>query len=119
MSINVPAEELREQIGRTVAAGAKAYNVPEVCVRVGIQSSVEENDSQEAFSSKRLYVVRRLKDWDQAALLELAARVLREHQSPELQDLVSELTLHAEHRVSPLVRRDCPQGPQPGGRVVW
>lgn len=100
------ATELREQIGRALAASVKAYDVPETCVRLGIQSSVEDNDNQEAFGSKRLYVVRRLKGWEQAALLELATRVLREHQAPELQDLVSALTLHAEHRVSDLVRRD-------------
>lgn len=106
MFMNVTAEEVREQIGRAIAASVKAYDVPKTSVRLGIQSRVEDADSQEAFGSKRLYIVRRLKGWDQAALLVLAARVLREHQAPELQDLVSELTLHAEYRVSAMVRRD-------------
>ncbi|PRG84877.1 hypothetical protein C6T66_18255, partial [Burkholderia multivorans] len=101
----IPLDTLREQIAQTVAA-AKAYDVPDVCVRLGIQQAVEESDAQEAFNSKRLYVRRRILSWNEADLVDLATRVLREYPSEDLADTVSEMTVHAEHRVSPLVRRD-------------
>lgn len=101
----VPLETLREQIARAVAA-AKAYDVPAACVRLGIQAGVEASDEQEAFGSKRIYVRRRILAWSESDLLDLAARVQREYPSDELADTVSEMTLHAEHRASTLVRRD-------------
>ncbi len=54
---------------------AKAYEVPDVCVRLGIQQAVAEGDAQEAFGSKRMYVLRRILSWDESELLALAARV--------------------------------------------
>lgn len=101
----IPLDTLREQIAQAVAA-AKAYEVPDACVRLGIQQAVEEVDAQEAFSSKRLYVRRRILSWNEADLLDLATRVLREYPSEDLADTVSEATVHAKHRVSALVRRD-------------
>lgn len=103
--VHIPLDTLREQIAQAVAA-AKAYDVPDVCLRLGIQQAVEENDAQEAFNSKRLYVRRRILSWHEANLLDLAARVLREYPSEDLADTVSEMKAHAEHRVSTLVRRD-------------
>lgn len=101
----VPLETLREKIAQAVAV-AKSYELPDVCVRLGIQPAVEPEDAQEAHSSKRLYVRRRILTWDETALLDLAARVLREYPSGDLADTFSEMTIHAEHRVSQLVRRD-------------
>lgn len=102
---SIPLDTLREQIAQAIA-GAKAHDVPAVCVRVGIQRAVEENDAQEAFRSKRVYVRNRILTWNEADLLALAGRVLREFASDDLSDTVSEMTVHAEHRVSELVRRD-------------
>ncbi|RQR56379.1 hypothetical protein DIE21_01685 [Burkholderia sp. Bp9140] len=101
----VPLDTLREHIARAVAA-AKAYEIPDACVRLGIQQAVEESDAQEAFNSKRLYVRHRILTLGEQALLDLAMRVLREYPSEDLADTVSEMTVHAEHRISELVRRD-------------
>ncbi|MET3821295.1 hypothetical protein ACVK00_000207 [Burkholderia sp. PvR073] len=101
----VPLDTLREYIARAVAA-AKAYEIPDACVRLGIQQAVEDGDAQEAFNSKRLYVRHRILTWSEQALLDLAMRVLREYPSDDLADTVSEMTVHAEHRISELVRRD-------------
>lgn len=101
----IPLDTLREQIAQAVAS-AKSYDLPGVCLRLGIQQSVDENDAQEAHSSKRLYVRGRILSWNEAELLALASRVLREYASEDLADTLSELTLHSEHRVSGLVRRD-------------
>lgn len=101
----IPLDTLREQIAQAVAA-AKAYDVPDACVRLGIQQAVEEGDAQDAFNSKRLYVRRRILSWNKADLLALATLVLREYPSEDLANTVNEMTVHAEHRVSALVRRD-------------
>ncbi|ARN41216.1 TPA: hypothetical protein ACKPGA_001473 [Pseudomonas aeruginosa] len=101
----IPLDSLREQIAQAVAV-AKAYGLPAICVSLGIQEAVGEGDEQDAFSSKRLYVRRRILSWSEADLLALAERVLREFPSDQLTDTVSEMTIHSEFRVSALVRRD-------------
>jgi len=101
----MPLDTLREQIALAIAL-AKAHEVPAACVRLGIQSAIESDDEQEAFRSKRMYVRRRIVTWGDIDLLNLAQRVLREYGSEELADTVFEMTLHTEHRVSELVRRD-------------
>ena len=101
----VPLDTLRDLIAQAVAT-AKAYDIPEVCARFGVQDEVGPDDGQEAFGSKRLYVRRRILAWDEPALLDLAARVLREYHSNDLAETLTEMTRHAEHRVSQLVRRD-------------
>ena len=106
MATIVPVDTLRDHIAEAVAGNVKAYNVPEACVRVGIQPSVEESDASEAFGSKRIYVKNRLLSMDETDLLQIAERVLREYASADLAETVSEMTLHAEHRVGRLVRRD-------------
>lgn len=106
MAVVIPLETLREHIAEAVAASVKAYNVPAACVRLGIQDSVEESDGMEAFGSKRMYVKSRLLSLNRADLLCIAEAVLLEYASEDLSDTVSEMTRHAEHRVSELVRRD-------------
>lgn len=102
----IPLDTLREQIGQVISGNVKAYDVPAACVRFGIQDKVEESDAEEAFRSKRIYVRTRILPWPERELLALAAAVLREYASEELADTVSEMTVHAEHRVTTLVRRD-------------
>lgn len=101
----VPTETLREQIAHALAV-TKAYELPGVCVRLGIQPSVEPDDGQEAHASKRAYIRRRILVMNEPALLDLAEKVLREFSSEDLADTFSEMALHGEHRVSQLVRRD-------------
>lgn len=101
----VPFETLREQIAQALAV-VKAYELPHVCVRLGIQPSVEPEDGQEAHGSKRVYVRRRILGLSEPALLELAAKVLREFPNEDLAETFTELAAHGEHRVSKLVRCD-------------
>lgn len=84
----------------------KAYNVPAVCVRVGIQKAVEEGDKDEAFRSRRVYVKQRLLNLEQPDLLRIAEAFLREYADAALAETVSEMTTHALQRASPLVRSD-------------
>lgn len=101
----IPLDTLREHIAIAIAS-AKAYDVPAACVRLGIQPSEGADDAQEAFRSKRIYVRNRILTWSMADLLALAERVLNEYPAADLANLVSEMTVHAQHRISELVRRD-------------
>ncbi len=106
MAVVIPLERLRDHIAEAIAASVKAYNVPAACLRLGIQPSVEESDGTEAFGSKRMYVKNRLLSLNRTDLLRIAEAALLEYASEELSDTVSEMTRHAEHRISELVRRD-------------
>lgn len=103
--MNIALDSLREQIAQAVA-NAKAYDVPAVCVRVGIQKIEVEEDRAEAYNSKRLYVKSRLKTRTPAELLQIGQSVLTEFSDETLADTISEMTLHTQHRVSQLVRMD-------------
>ena len=102
----VALDALRDRIAEGITTNVKAYNVPAVCVRVGIQERVEPSDADEAFRSRRVYVKNRLVQLDQSALLKIAAAVLEEFDIPNLAEIVSELTVHAMHRITEITRRD-------------
>jgi hypothetical protein len=104
--MTIPLDTLRDQIANTISAHVKAHNVPTVCQTVGIQETVQEDDSSDAFRSKHGYVKRRLLSRGKSDLLQIATNVLTEFEAPDLQETLSEMTTHAEHRVSQLVRKD-------------
>ncbi|EJV52613.1 hypothetical protein IEK_01262 [Bacillus toyonensis] len=58
-----------------VLVDEKAYDLPSVCVRYGL----ENGEESEAFSSKRVYVQRRLKNKDQLFLIDLAQRIIQDY----------------------------------------
>jgi AbiJ-like protein len=102
----IPVDALRDRIAIAFASQVKAYNVPAVCVRFGIQKAAEEGDKDEAFRSRRMYVKQRLLNLDQPALLRIARAFLREYADAALAETVSEMTTHAVQRISTLVRSD-------------
>ncbi|TVX93276.1 hypothetical protein [Paenibacillus agilis] len=55
----------------------KAYDIPTVCTRYGL----ENGNESEAFQSRRVYVQRRLKGKDQLFLLDLAKRIIDDYGS--------------------------------------
>ena len=69
MDLIIPLDALRDRIAEAVAGHVKAQHVPAACVRLGIQTTVEEGDSDEAFRSKRSYVKRRIVELERAELL--------------------------------------------------
>lgn len=71
----------------------------------GLALGLREGDPAEAVRSKRTYVRSRIAAFTGEQLLELAQRVIDEYGAPKLSDFVSELTTHAEHRVTDLTRR--------------
>jgi hypothetical protein len=98
----IPLDDLRMRIAEALAHAVKSYNLPSVAIRLGLSQGSEE----EAHRSKRLYVANRLQDWTEPDLLRLAATVVDEYGSVELADVLSELTTHADHRLSKLTRRE-------------
>lgn len=98
-------EELRLEIAEVIANEVKAYNVPETCVRFAIQEVVNEGDANEAHSSKRSYVKARLSGFNPAQLLNIAAEVSQEFNSPGIDDILSAVK-YADQPVTEIVRRD-------------
>jgi hypothetical protein len=104
----VTLDELRETIANALAA-IKAYNLPAVCSRLGLA----HGDAAEAHSSKRVYVRSRLITFGKDDLLRIAQDVLQEVKDADLANLVSEVTVHAEHRITEITRRDVLKGLNP------
>src|SRR5437870_2174713 len=94
--IRVPLDTLRDRISEALAVSVKAYDLPGVCVRLGLK----DGSGDEAFRSKRIYVKTRLLPLTEPDLLRTAQGVLKEFDAPELADVISEMTTHAEHRVT-------------------
>jgi len=103
---NVPLDKIRDQIADAIAVHVSAQNVPSVCVSVGIQDRVQEEDASDAFRSKRSYVKRHLLERPKTDLLQIAERVLTEFDAPDLQDSLSELTSQADLRISVISRKE-------------
>jgi hypothetical protein len=94
-------EPLIDAIATALAASVKSYNIPAVCVGLGLSGG----EGDEAFRSKAVYVRKRLSGHTQAQLLDIAEKVLTDYDAPALTDLFSEMTAHSRHRVSELTRR--------------
>ena len=97
----VPLESLREEIAEGLWAQVSSGDLPGVCLRLGLADGTRE----EAHGSKRKYVRVRIAATTGPELLDLARAILQDFDIPGLADLVSEMTTHAEHRVSELTRR--------------
>jgi hypothetical protein len=96
-----PLETLRDAIAEALWRAVSAPSLPAACVALGLR----DGDSTEAMHSKRKYVRNRITTFKGPELLALAQRVTEEYGAPDLADFVSELTTHADHRVTDLTRR--------------
>lgn len=97
--------DLVSVIADAIAEQVKSYNVPAVCVRLGLQETASEDDKAEANNSKRSYVKKRLADVPLEELHRLASIVYKECPTDSLADAVSEIRF-GDQRVTELVRRD-------------
>lgn len=98
----IPLDTLRDSISEALSTHVKSYNMPSVCVGLGLAPG----ESDEAHRSKKLYVKSRLLGLKEQELLRIAADTLKEFDDETLADMVSEMTLHAEHRITEITRRD-------------
>jgi len=92
--------DLRELIA-TALSNAKAQRLPAVCQQFGLA----DGDGAEAFSSKRRYVLVRIENFPEPALLELAQKVNAEFPNFQLSELTEKLRPSAGYRISELTRR--------------
>ena len=96
-----PLERIRDAIEEALWSAVSAYDLPAVCVRLGLS----DGTSGEAMGSKRKYVRARITTFKGAELMALAQAILEEFEVSSLRDFLSELTTHAEHRITDLTRR--------------
>lgn len=96
-----PLETLRDAIAEALWGAVSAPALPAACLALGLR----DGDSAEAMSSKRKYVRSRITTFKGPELLALAQRVVGEYDAADLADYLSELTTHADHRITDLTRR--------------
>ena len=96
-----PLETLRDAIAEALWGAVSAPALPAACVALGLR----DGDSAEAMNSKRKYVRSRITIFKGPELFALAQRVVEEFGAADLADYVSELTTHADHRITDLTRR--------------
>lgn len=94
-SAKIPIDQLRWAIADALHA-VSANDLPQVCVRLGLESG----DANQSFRSKRKYVYNRISNSDFPSLLTLAQSVIDEISAEALADLLADITVHAEHRVT-------------------
>jgi len=63
--LGIPTERIRTCIAEALVAAVKAYGLRAVATRLGLADGSDE----EAFRSKRLYVLNRIGDWKEQDLL--------------------------------------------------
>ncbi|WP_425964210.1 hypothetical protein [Rhizobium nepotum] len=94
------AQGLRTKLADAIA-GFKAYDVPGVCLRLGLN----EGSADEAFNSKFKYARTRLADVDAQAALGMARKLLEEVESFDLAEIVAKIDELETPSVSEVTRR--------------
>ncbi|MEA5550526.1 hypothetical protein VB713_05955 [Anabaena cylindrica UHCC 0172] len=85
MTTKPPLNKLRAAIADALAE-EKSYNLPKVCEEFGLSPGTDE----EAHSSKRVYVNKRLIGKSDEFLINLAQRVLKDYSSEELRNILTQ-----------------------------
>lgn len=99
-------KKLQEEIALTIKLNVKAYDVPEVCMRFGIQGCIKDGDADEAHSSKSSYVKKRLISLSKAELMGVASSVLEDYDNNELSAAMLMINSHKPGDISDITRRD-------------
>ncbi len=92
--------ELRQQLASAIA-DVKAYDVPNLCVRIGLPDGTE----QEAFNSKYRYASSRLATVDTEVAVRAARHLLAERENFALAEAVAHVEEVGSRKVSELTRR--------------
>lgn len=94
-------ESLIEEIACTLAACVKAYNIPAVVSSLGLA----DGEESEAFSSKRVYITKRLVGLSKQRLIEMAKQVQETYPSDSLQCVIEKLDENQPFGISPIIRQ--------------
>lgn len=97
---SIHVNDLRTRIAEVVA-GKKAYDVPAVCIRLGLAEGTDD----EAMRSKFRYVQSRLVPLSIARVVAVAKELLEQDWDFWLAELVAKITEHGTPQVSILTRR--------------
>ncbi len=93
-------KQLCEAIADTLSI-EKSYNLPQICESFGL----EPGGDDEAFRSKRGYVLRRLSGKHQDFVLEVAHKVLKQYESVELRKVLGSFTSNT-HQITLITRQN-------------
>ena len=80
----VTLDDVKREIAEAIAA-EKAYGLPRLCVNYGLDDGSED----EAYRSKRSYVLKRLAGKDREFILELSKRVMEGYPTSNLGKVLS------------------------------
>lgn len=92
--------QLRDEVAGSIA-GFKAYDVPAVCVRLGLA----EGEASEAFNSKFKYAQNRLSGVDAQEVIRIARKLLEEVTNYGLSECVAKIDEVGKPAVTELTRR--------------
>jgi very-short-patch-repair endonuclease len=93
---------------------AKAYNLPKLCVEYNLQEEVFEGDKQEAYSSKRLYVIHRLSDKSDDFILSLSKKLIKDLDSDIIGNALNNYLDGEYFKISKVTRKNISEE-----LVVW
>jgi hypothetical protein len=96
----IQLNDLRDTIAGTIAS-EKAYDVPALCVRLGL----EEGEESEAMRSKARYASARLMSLPEDRLLQIARTLLEDREDFGLREVVDKFSERGTPAVSELTRR--------------
>jgi len=92
---------LRSAIANLLASIYKAYDLPLVCMRYGMDAGQED----EAYKSKKQYVHRRLQSKQSGTVISLARQLVEEFESVEFAKVVEQFTTDSLFEISTITRR--------------
>jgi len=91
---------LKEAIADTLSA-EKAYSIPAICERFGLDSG----DKNEAFASKRSYILRRLQDKDDNFCIQLARQITEDYNSVQIGKALSLILPDGGFKITNITRK--------------
>ena len=95
----VTLDDVKREIAEAIAA-EKAYGLPRLCVNYGLDDGSED----EAYRSKRSYVLKRLAGKDREFILELSKRVMEEYPTSNLGKVLSKYFTEFFFNISNITR---------------
>lgn len=87
-------------------AEAKAYNLPKLCEEYDLQEEVIEGNEQEAYQSKRLYVLHRLSDKSDDFILSLSKKLIKDLDSDIIGNALDNYLDGEYFKISKVTRRN-------------
>lgn len=95
----VTLNDVKREISEAIAA-EKAYGLPRLCVNYGLDDGSED----EAYRSKRSYVLKRLVGKDREFILELSKRVMEEYPTSNLEKVLNKYFTEDFFNISNITR---------------